>query len=103
MQDSRKLEKIKNFVTNYGINEVSVDIKDSVVARPYTWNDMTYSPEQYFNTERINVYKMSLPEKSLEKIVETVTEYDNLMRDPETRRLLMEAKFIHSLKYGTTF
>jgi hypothetical protein len=100
MSNQRSLENIKKFMLNYNIQDVKMDRQQTKHVLPMSWNDLTYMPEQYFETELINMFKMSVPEKSLEKIVETVNEFDELMRDPETAKLLMEARFINRLKYG---
>ena len=50
---------------------------------------------EYNNQE---VLVVSIPEQNLDKIVNTLIEYDNLLKDPETRELVQQARFILELK-----
>jgi hypothetical protein len=65
-----------------------------------------YPFDDYFTTqdEEVLTLTMDIPEKNFISIVEKIQEVESLMRDPETARLLMEARFISRLKgrnYGT--
>lgn len=94
-------ETLKNFIINYNIRDITSEPVQTRYAQPIKWSDYTYNSDMYFHTEQINMFKMTMPEDTLKKIVSVVTEFDELMRDPETAKLLMEARFINRLKYGS--
>ncbi len=98
-----ELEQIKKFVVNYGIRDITIETAQRHKASAMDSYGMYYQNHDYvsFDIERFNMYKMSVPEQSLDKIVNIVNEFEELMRDPETAKLLMEARFINRLKYGS--
>lgn len=97
----RELERLKRFIQANGITEITVEPTQRYRVNPYNYN---YSSVDYVEfttrTEQTNMYKMSIPEYDLYRIVDVVSEFDELIRDPETARLLMEARFINRLKRG---
>ena len=96
-----ELQKLRSFVERYNINDVSTEQLQTRRSMPVRWSDYTYNPDMYFQEEVINMVKMTLPEQSLTRIIDIVNEFDVLMRDPETAKLVMEARFINRLKYGS--
>jgi hypothetical protein len=48
--------------------------------------------------EIITIIKAEIPEKEFTAMADALCEMRDLMRDPETARLLMEARFINRLK-----
>ena len=48
--------------------------------------------------ETVKFLKVEMPEAEFTKMADTLCEFNDLMRDPETARLLMEARFINRLK-----
>ena len=52
----------------------------------------------YIEEEVIPVLKVEIPEAEFTKMSNVLCEFNDLMRDPETARLLMEARFINRLK-----
>ena len=103
MSDRSKyeMEQLKKFVYNHGIQDITID---SVRMRKAKALDIysQYSIKDYYDISEydVNMYKMSIPEDQLDRIVNTVTEFEELTRDPETAKLLMEARFINRLKKG---
>ena len=97
-----EMEQLKKFVYDHGIQDITID---SVRMRKAKALDIysQYSIKDYYDISEydVNMYKMSIPEDQLDRIVNTVTEFEELMRDPETAKLLMEARFIYRLKHGS--
>ncbi len=86
---------------DYNVRDIKLEQQQARQARPVKWSDYTYNPDFYFYEEVINMYNMTMPEHALTKVASIVNEFDSLMRDPETAKLLMEARFIHRLKHGS--
>jgi len=97
----RELERLKRFIQANGITEITVEPTQRYRVNPlgYNYSSIDYA-EFTTATEQTNMYKMSIPEYDLYRIVDLVGEFDELMRDPETARQLMEARFINRLKRG---
>lgn len=57
-------------------------------------DDMRFSYEE----ELVDMITVDMPIRSLTKMADALCEINNLMRDPETAKLLMEARFINRLK-----
>lgn len=98
-----EIELLKKFVAENNVTEVSIDTRRQHSATPYRF-DSHYGNQyeyRYFQEQEVNVVKMTIPEDALTKMVVTLDEFNNLMRDPETARLLMEARFISRLKHGS--
>lgn len=53
-----------------------------------------------FEEEIVPVIKAEIPEKEFTAMADTLCEFRDLMKDPETAKLLMEARFINRLKRG---
>ena len=51
-----------------------------------------------FEEEIVPVIKAEIPEKEFTAMADALCEMRDLMRDPETAKLLMEARFINRLK-----
>jgi hypothetical protein len=100
-RSSYELERLKKFVLNYRIDDFKVEQQRQAETFDHYAMGFSSINEYTFNTQIINVCKMSMPEQSLDRIVNIVTEYEELMKDPETAKLLMEARFINRLKYGS--
>lgn len=96
------MEQLKKFVYNYNIQDITIDPQRMRKAKALDVYS-TYSIKDYYDITEydVNMYKMSIPEDSFDKIVNTVAEFEQLMQDPETAKLLMEARFIYRLKHGS--
>ena len=100
MRSPYEMEQLKRFVEKYGVRDITIE-----PAQYYKTNPMdsyAFSANDYaqFETHYVNMYKMSIPEDRLDRIASIVLEFDDLMQDPETAKLLMEARFINRLKRG---
>lgn len=59
-----------------------------------------YSNNFQIAYDTIPAFAVTIGEVQLLEIIEKLGEYEALMRDPESRRLIMEAKFMNRLKNG---
>lgn len=101
----KDFELIKEFVYHYQINNVEQKmqvIRD--IPRHYSYNPQYDDIIDYKFTEtHMPCYKMEVSERALVQIVNKLNEFESLMNDPETAKMLHEAQFIYRLKYGSTF
>lgn len=94
-----------NYDTRQLVDRYGIKVTDRKVMNRYNPVDYTsynrYASEylqDYVQYERHPVLTMEISEVEFEQIASKVCEFDNLMRDPETAQLLMEARFINRLK-----
>lgn len=95
-----EMEQLKKFIDNYGVRDITIEAAKYYKTNPSDTYAFSANDYAQFDTHYVNMYKMSIPEDKLDKIASIVTEFDDLMRDPETAKLLMEARFINRLKRG---
>lgn len=94
-----------NYDTRQLVDRYRIKVTDRRVESRYKPLDYTsynrYASEylqDYIQYENHPVLTMEISEVEFEQIASKVCEFDNLMRDPETAQLLMEARFINKLK-----
>lgn len=58
----------------------------------------SYDYSSYIQEEVVPTVTIEIEESSLLQMADKIAEFDDLMRDPETAQLLMEARFINRLK-----
>lgn len=80
----RTMQKRYRSTFNFSIND------------PYGYDQYDHDP--YIQEEVVPSLVVELEESSLLQIADKIAEFDDLMRDPETAKLLMEARFINRLK-----
>jgi hypothetical protein len=98
---NEKLARVKNFVYEFRINVEKVEQRPVYAYRSvndYYNYDKVIDAKIYQQTE--TVYKLEIAERQLEQIVEMVTEWQDLMTNPQSAQLLMEARFINRLQRG---
>jgi hypothetical protein len=96
-------EKAKKFAARYRLTEVKENIKarhETADYSYYNYKDPWASYEPYLRYTHVRVYSMEIEGSMFAEIIDKVSELDELMQDPETARLVCEAKFIHRLKNG---
>jgi len=94
----------KEFVAKYNIQNIEVKTKKVAEVAPYTAYNLKYDIykyEDYMTYNLINMYSMDVPESSFFDIIQRIHELDELMTDPESAKLIMEARFIYRLKHGS--
>jgi hypothetical protein len=62
------------------------------------WHASSLDPFNQIEEEIVPVLNVEIQEAEFMRMAETLCEFNDLMRDPETARLLMEARFINRLK-----
>lgn len=94
-----------NYDTRQLVDRYRIKVTDRKVESRYKTPDYTsynrYASEylqDYIQYENHPVLTMEISEAEFDQIASKVCEFDNLMRDPETAQLLMEARFINRLK-----
>ena len=61
-------------------------------------NIVDYDAYMQIEEEMVPTFLAEIPEKEFEVMADALCEMKDLMRDPETAKLLMEARFINRLK-----
>lgn len=90
------MKRARDFVAKYNIQNIKISVKSVVETMPYVINY-----EEYLKHTHINMYSMEVPESSFTNIIDRISELDDLMRDPESAKLIMEARFIYRLRHGS--
>jgi hypothetical protein len=94
------MKELKKFIENYNIQDIKISPRRMYSVNPPDSYALAYDYVKH-NVETVNYYEMSMPESKLERIAHIVNEFEELMQDPETAKLLMEARFINRLKRGS--
>jgi len=95
MQDS-----VRQIMTDYKItySDKRVERRQRPVSYS-SWNIPDVMDNSFIvENEIVTILKMEIPQQEFTAMAETLCEFKDLMRDPETAKLLMEARFINRLK-----
>jgi len=94
-----------NYDTRQLVDRYQIKVTDRKVMNRYDPKDYTYNNrhayeqwQDYVQYESYPMLTMEISETEFEKIASKVCEFDSLLQDPETAKLLMEARFINRLK-----
>ena len=96
-----KEDSVRQFLMDYKITITgSKNHRQYNIIDPYT--AMDYKDYVSDNVRMIDVKLLTaeIPEYALTEIADILCEFRDLMKDPETAKLLMEARFINRLKGG---
>lgn len=95
-----KQDSVRQVLEDYKITVTGKKIERR--HRPISYCSWTVNDLDPYNhqieEELIQVLKIEVQEAEFTKIADTLCEIRDLMRDPETAKLLMEARFINRLK-----
>ena len=86
------------------LNDYEITITGTKTRRQYNTNPFTHinaswdDPVFYNQQEDVPMITAEIPEKALTAMADALCEMRDLMKDPETAKLLMEARFINRLK-----
>ena len=97
------MNNIKEFLNKYQFEDIQIEHRQKFRSPYYGFNGIDKSDLEYFNSVDMlveDVVKCKLPSKSLEEIAEIVIEWNDLYDNPESARLIHEARFINRLKRG---
>jgi hypothetical protein len=96
-----KQDNIHQILTDYKITVTDRKMERRRIHKPVSYSAMNI-PELHdylsFEEEIVPVIRAEIPEKEFTAMADTLCEFRDLMKDPETARLLMEARFINRLK-----
>lgn len=95
-----KQDSVHQLMESYKITLTNRKMQKRLRSNPLGFGAPNDSFEYYIQEEIVPTVVVELEEKSLQQIADKIVEIDDLMRDPETARLLMEARFINRLKGG---
>jgi len=97
------MKKPHDFISKFGITDVSIVQKDYYGTVPYNarfdFQKNDYEPI-YIRQEKKPYIKCEIPQDRFEELADITEEWFDLMQDPECAKLLMEARFINRLKRG---
>lgn len=97
-----KQDSVRQIMMDYKItySDKRVERRATIPQSYSAWNipdkDLYY--DHIVENEIVTILKVEIPETELIAMADTLCEFRDLMRDPETARLLMEARFINRLK-----
>ena len=93
--------KIRRLVERYEIRELDVEEEPYYDYRPfdrYSSPSSTIEYNNYIREMRRKNVKLKMPLEQLEKLVNLAEEFDDLLHDRETRKLISQARFIIRLE-----
>jgi len=99
-----KQDSVRQVLSDYKIKIIKQRMERRQISQPYSYSAMNipYVYDEYdrlsFEEEIVPMITAELPEKEFTAIADALCEMRDLMRDPETAKLLMEARFINRLK-----
>jgi hypothetical protein len=95
-----KQDSLHQLLESYKITLTKRTMQRKYRIDPYNFSitgpDIEYNA--YIRDEMVPMVVVELEEAQLLQMADKVVEFDDLMRDPETAKLLMEARFINRLK-----
>ncbi len=97
-----KQDSVHQVLLDYKITITGSKVKHQYDANPFThintsWDDpVSYNVS--YKEEHVPMIITEMPEREFTAMADVLCEMKDLMRDPETAKLLMEARFINRLK-----
>jgi hypothetical protein len=99
-----KQDSIRQVLLDYKITITNQRMERRVQRQSYSYSpgNISNAFDQYdplsFEDEIVPMITAEIPEKEFTAMADALCEMRDLMRDPETAKLLMEARFINRLK-----
>ena len=95
-------DKLTKLIHQYGIHDMKIDVRRRAVMPDYYMSPFNgVSPNDlHFDTFDEEIANIKLPLDGLKKIAEIIDEWETLHRNPESARLIHEARFINRLYNG---
>ena len=99
-----KQDSVRQILEYYKIKIIKQRMERRRIGQPYSYSAMNISNtfDQYdrlsFEEEIVPMITADIPEKEFTAMADALCEMRDLMKDPETAKLLMEARFINRLK-----
>jgi len=94
-----KQDSVHQILTDYKITITGTKTKRLHNLNPFShinksWDDA----EMFYQTQDVPMITAEIPEEEFKAMADALCEMRDLMKDPETAKLLMEARFINRLK-----
>lgn len=89
---------VHRVLEDYKITITGNKVKRQYDMNPFTHINKSWDEVDYNQVKDVAMVVTEIPEHEFTRIANTLCEFNDLMRDPETARLLMEARFINRLK-----
>ena len=99
-----KQDSVRQILEDYKIKIINQRMERRHINQPMSYSalNIPYVYDQYdrlsFEEEIVPMITAELPEKEFTAMADALCEMRDLMRDPETAKMLMEARFINRLK-----
>jgi len=95
-----KKDSVRQLMESYKITLTKRQLQRRYRSSPYSYSAVDAFDEfsAYMQEEVVPTMVIEVEESSLLQIADKIAEFDDLMRDPETAKLVMEARFINRLK-----
>ena len=96
-----KQDSVRQVLMDYKMTITSTKMERRRKYPPVSYSAMNiHDYDTYFQTEEeiVSIINAEIPEREFAVMADALCEMRDLMRDPETARLLMEARFINRLK-----
>lgn len=94
-----KTDSVRQILSEYGITISSTKMQRRHRNMPVSYSALNIPDYNYFiQEETVTIINAEIPEKEFTAMADTLCEFRDLMKDPETAQLLMEARFINRLK-----
>lgn len=96
-----KQDSVRQILEDYRITIIKQRMERRHTSQPFSYSALNI-PNTYdyisYEEEIVPMITAELPEKEFTAMADALCEMRDLMRDPETAKLLMEARFINRLK-----
>ena len=93
-----KQDSVQQVLLDYKITITGNKVKRQYDMNPFSHINKSWDDPVSYKHEDVQMIMAEIPEKEFAVMADALCEMRDLMRDPETARLLMEAKFINRLK-----
>lgn len=95
-----KEDSVRQLLESYKITLTKRTIQKRRRDRPFNFSSQIdpYDYDSYIQEEVVPTVVVEIEESRLLQMADKIAEFDDLMKDPETAKLLMEARFINRLK-----
>ena len=94
-----KEDSVRQLLETYKVTLTNRKMQRRHRSQPYSYSSFnTYDIDSYVQEEVVPTVVLEIEEDRLMQMADKIAEFDDLMKDPETAKLLMEARFINRLK-----
>jgi hypothetical protein len=93
-----KQDSVRQILEDYKITITGSKVKRQYDATPVSSHWDQYMDYSVIPSRDVTMITADMPEKEFTAMADALCEMRDLMRDPETAKLLMEARFINRLK-----